>query len=103
MRALQRSLAGDAAVLEGRDTGTHVRPDAALKIYLTAPVAVRAARRARDLGLPVDEVERTIVQRDQRDAAQMPPADDAHVIDTGELDADHVTARILELVREAAA
>lgn len=103
MRALQRSLAGDAAVLEGRDTGTHVRPDAALKIYLTAPVAVRAARRARDLGLPVDEVERTIVQRDQRDAAQMPPADNAHVIDTGELDADHVTARILELVREAAA
>ncbi len=103
MRELQRSLAGDAAVLEGRDTGTHVRPDAALKIYLTAPVAVRAARRARDLDLPVDEVERTIAQRDRRDAAQMPPAENAHVLDTGQLDADQVTARILALVAEVAA
>src|SRR6185437_338436 len=46
MRERQRELAGSAAVLEGRDTGTRVCPDADLKIYLTAPVAVRAARRA---------------------------------------------------------
>ena len=103
MRELQRELAGDAAVLEGRDTGTRVRPDAAVKIYLTAPVAVRAARRAVDLGLPAEAVARTIAERDRRDAAQMPPADDAHVLDTGELDADQVTERVLALVRQVAA
>jgi cytidylate kinase len=101
MLELQRNRAGDAAVLEGRDTGSRVRPDAAVKIYLTAPVAVRAARRAADLGLPVGEIERTIAARDARDAAQMPAAPDAHVLDTAALDADQVTERVLELVRSA--
>ena len=80
-----------------------MRPDAAVKIYLTAPVAVRAARRAVDLGLPAEAVARTIAERDRRDAAQMRPADDAHVLDTGELDADQVTERVLALVRQVAA
>jgi cytidylate kinase len=103
MRQLQRTIAGDAAVLEGRDTGTQVRPDAAVKIYLTAPVEVRAERRAGDLGLPVEAVVRSIAERDRRDAAQMPPAPDAHVLDTGALDADEVTERVLALVRGVAA
>jgi cytidylate kinase len=103
MLELQRSRAGDAAVLEGRDTGTRVRPDAGVKIYLTAPVAVRAARRAADLGLPPADIERTIAERDARDAAQMPPAADAHILDTSELDADQVTEHVLGLVRSAAA
>ena len=51
MRARQRELARDA-VLEGRDTGTRVCPDAEVKIYLTASVAERARRRASELGSP---------------------------------------------------
>lgn len=96
MRDAQRRLAVDA-VLEGRDIGTRVCPDADLKVYLTAPAAVRAARRAPELGLPVDEVERSIVRRDRLDAEQSAPAADAVVIDTGELDAERVAARVLAL------
>jgi CMP/dCMP kinase len=103
MRELQRVRAGTAAVLEGRDTGTRVRPDAGVKVYLTAPVEVRAARRAVDLGLSPETVARSIADRDRRDAEQMPPAHDAHVLDTAELSADEVTERVLALVREAAA
>ena len=100
MRARQRELAGTAAVLEGRDTGTRVCPDADLKVYLTAPVAVRAERRAPQLGLPVDEVARTIEDRDRLDAEQMPPAPDAHLLDTDGLDADGVVEAVLRLVEE---
>ena len=100
MRERQRELAGSAAVLEGRDTGTRVCPDADLKIYLTAPVAVRAARRAAQLALPVTDVERAIEARDRLDARQMPPAPDAHLIDTGSMDAGEVVETVLELARE---
>ena len=97
MRALQRERAESGAVLEGRDTGTRVRPDADVKIYLTAPVRIRAARRAADLGLSVDEIERTIEARDSGDAAQLAAAADAHQIDTGALTVDQVVAAIVEL------
>jgi cytidylate kinase len=97
MRARQRELAADA-VLEGRDTGTVVCPGADVKVFLTAPRPVRAARRAHDLGLPVEEVERSIERRDRLDAEQSAPATDAVVIDTGGLDAGQVAERVLALV-----
>ena len=100
MRARQRELAADA-VLEGRDTGTVVCPGADVKVFLTAARAVRAARRARDLGLPVEEVERSIERRDRLDAEQSAPAADAVVIDTGGLDAGQVAERVLALVEAA--
>lgn len=100
MRARQRELAADA-VLEGRDTGTVVCPAADVKVFLTAARAVRAARRARDLGLPVEEVERSIERRDRLDAEQSAPAADAVVIDTGGLDAGQVAERVLALVEAA--
>src|SRR5436305_5214486 len=89
MRDRQRELAHDA-VLEGRDTGSVVWPQAELKIYLVAPNAVRAERRAADLDMPVEEVERSITERDEMDAAQLTPAPDAHVIDSSDLTPEQV-------------
>jgi cytidylate kinase len=99
MRARQRELARDA-VLEGRDTGTRVCPDAEVKIYLTASVAERARRRASELGISAADVEVAIAERDRRDAAQLAPAPDAHTLDTTGLDAERVIGQVLELVRE---
>ncbi len=96
MRARQRELASDA-VLEGRDTGSVVWPDAELKIYLVASNRVRAERRAADLGLPVDEVERSIVDRDDMDSDQLAPAADARLLDTSALSAEQVVDRIVAL------
>ncbi len=98
MRARQREAAGDV-VLEGRDTGTAVRPDADLKVYLTASPWVRALRRAGDLDLPVGAVEASIADRDRRDAAQSAPAPDARLIDTSGLTVDEVVARVVALAR----
>ena len=100
MRDRQRELAHDA-VLEGRDTGSVVWPQAELKIYLVAPNAVRAERRAADLDMPVEEVERAITERDEMDAAQLAPAPDAHVIDTSDLAPEQVVDRIAALVPSA--
>ena len=99
MRARQRELARDA-VLEGRDTGTRVCPDAEVKIYLTASVAERARRRASELAIPAADVEVAIAERDRRDAAQLAPAPDAHTLDTTGLDAERVIEQVLDLVRE---
>jgi CMP/dCMP kinase len=101
MRARQRALAADA-VLEGRDTGSVVWPDADLKIYLVASTAVRAARRAVELDLPADEVERSIVQRDDLDSEQLAPAPDARLVDTSDLTVEQVVDRIASMVPTAA-
>lgn len=87
------------AVLDGRDIGTVVCPDAAVKIFLDAPVEVRAHRRLRELlergakGI-YSEVLRDMEARDARDrgraAAPLAPAEDAFVIDTSTMDADEV-------------
>lgn len=73
-------------VVEGRDIGTVVLPDATVKIFLVADPAVRAARRAVQLGHAVEEVARAIGARDRHDSGRavspMAPADDAHVLDT---------------------
>jgi CMP/dCMP kinase len=100
-RQRERALAGDA-VLEGRDTGSRVCPDAEVKVYLTASLEARAARRAVDLGLTAGEVGRTIAARDRGDAAQLAPAPGAHVIDTSGLTVAEAVEAIVRLVEAAA-
>ena len=100
---------GGQAVGEGRDIGTVVFPDAPVKIYLTADVAERARRRARDpeaAGLTLEEIERQLRARDHTDstraASPLRPAEDAVTIDTTALSVDEVVAIVLGLVAEAA-
>jgi len=98
--ALQRQLgAAGGVVMEGRDIGTVVFPDALVKLYLTASPAVRAERRARELralGEQVDEaaLARDLAERDRRDAGRahspLRPAPDAVVLDTTSLTLDAV-------------
>jgi cytidylate kinase len=77
------------AVLDGRDIGTAVCPEAEVKLYVTAADTVRAARRAAELGAPVDAVLADLAARDARDAARdvapMRPAADAVLLDTSDL------------------
>ena len=109
----QRGLiaAGDW-VVEGRDIGTVVAPDATIKVFLTADPAERARRRAAELrrrGIEVeaDDVHRAIEQRDRldttRSAAPLRQAEDAVTIDTTALDADEVVERVTALVQQAQA
>jgi CMP/dCMP kinase len=109
--AKQRELiAAGNYVVEGRDIGTVVAPDAPIKAFLTADPGERARRRAaelkrRGLEAEADEVRRAIEQRDRldstRSAAPLRTADDAVVIDTTGLDAAEVIDRVLELVKQA--
>lgn len=94
------------AVLDGRDIGSVVFPDAALKVYLTADEAERATRRLRQLGRPVDEgnVKQTRTQMARRDTADstrtvapLAIPDDAVVIDTTELTFEDQVAKVVEL------
>jgi cytidylate kinase len=104
MRDRQRELAqhGDA-VIEGRDIGTVVCPDADVKVYLVADAAERARRRVADRPEIGEEALATDLRlRDERDAAQMQPAADARKIDTTELDLDDVVDTIERLVAERA-
>ena len=100
MRERQRELSshGDA-VIEGRDIGTVVCPDADVKIYLVADAAERARRRTADRPEIGKEALATDLRlRDERDAAQMKAAPDAQEIDTTELSIDEVVDRIEQLV-----
>jgi CMP/dCMP kinase len=101
MRRRQRELADlGNAVIEGRDIGTVVAPDADVKIYLNADPSVRAKRRQLerpDIG--GDALATDLRLRDESDAARMQPAGDAERIDTTELDVEDVVDRIERLVR----
>ena len=102
MRERQHQLGhqGDV-VIEGRDIGTVVAPDAEVKIYLNADPTVRARRRQverPDIG--GDALATDLRLRDQSDAARMRPADDADQIDTTDLEVDDVVTRIEELVQQ---
>jgi cytidylate kinase len=102
MRERQRELAdlGDA-VIEGRDIGTVVVPDAEVKIYLIAETGVRAQRRlAERPEIGPDALATDLRLRDESDAARMRPAADAVQIDTTQLDVEDVVSRIESLVRE---
>jgi CMP/dCMP kinase len=101
MRRRQRDLADlGNAVIEGRDIGTVVAPDADVKIYLNAEPEVRAQRRqAERPDIGGDALATDLRLRDESDAARMQPADDAERIDTTHLDVEDVVDRIEELVR----
>jgi CMP/dCMP kinase len=102
MRERQRELGEHGnVVIEGRDIGTVVAPRAEVKVFLNADVAERARRRiAERPGLAADALATDLRLRDENDAAQMRPAEDAERIDTTELTIDEVIARIEELVRQ---
>lgn len=100
MRARQRALAVEGnVVIEGRDIGTVVAPQAQVKAYLVADPTVRASRRSSERpGIGADALATDLRLRDERDAINMRPAEDAVEIDTTSLTADEVVARIEEIV-----
>lgn len=89
-------------VVEGRDIGTVVFPDADLKLFITASPRVRAERRVRELGGDVDEVEASIIKRDRSDSSRahspLSEADDAIIVDTTGMSIDEVVAHIVGLL-----
>jgi CMP/dCMP kinase len=101
MRRRQRDLADlGNAVIEGRDIGTVVAPDADVKVYLNADAEIRAQRRqAERPEIGGDALATDLRLRDQSDAVRMQPADDAQLIDTTHLDVEDVVSRIEQLVR----
>jgi cytidylate kinase len=105
MRDRQRELADEGdAVIEGRDIGTVVAPDAEVKVYLVADHGVRARRRQHERPeIGADALATDLRLRDESDAARMEPAKDATRIDTTDLDVDEVVQRIEQLVRERSA
>ena len=106
----QRALASErAVVMEGRDIGTNVFPNAPVKVYLTASPEVRADRRFRELqtagsGVTFAEVLANVVERDRRDSARavapLRQADDAVLVDTTTMALDEVVAAVAAIARE---
>lgn len=104
---LQKQLArSEDVVMDGRDIGTCVLPDADVKVYLTAGSKVRAKRRydqhmAKGEACDMEEIEKTIILRDERDMnREMSPlkkAEDAVVIDSSDMSIDEVVEAILSL------
>jgi CMP/dCMP kinase len=102
MRMLQRGFGqGEGAVMEGRDIGTVVFPEAPVKIFLTADPDARGSRRLAERS-PDRAIVRALHERDEQDARVNPlePAADATVIDTTDLTTVQTLARALELIRE---
>lgn len=98
------------AVLDGRDIGTVIAPDADVKLFITASVQERARRRwlemtGREIEISLAEIEADIVQRDARDInradAPLKAAADALIIDTTAFDKDQAFEAVLEAVTEA--
>ena len=110
---LQQELAArQNVVMDGRDIGTVVLPDAQVKIYLTASVEVRARRRFLELQekgeSPVlEEIAAEIAERDHRDMTRevsaLKQADDAVLVDTSDMTIEEVSEQILRIVREKTA
>ncbi len=105
LREEQRRIgAGRSSVMEGRDIGTVVFPDAQIKIFLDAAPEERARRRASETGTSAQQVARDIAERDRRDRtraeAPLTQAPDAEYLDTSTLSAEQVEEAILRLVRQ---
>ena len=108
---LQRQLAKSAdVIMDGRDIGTCVLPDAQVKIYLTASSATRAKRRYYELtekGVSCDlaEIEKDIIDRDYRDmhreTSPLRQAEDAVLVDSSEMNIDEVVDAIYQVYSEA--
>ena len=105
MRERQRELGRDGdVVIEGRDIGTVVAPNAEVKVYLVADRDERARRRMADRpGIGADALATDLRLRDEKDAERMKPAEDAREIDTTGLNVEDVVERIEALVRERTA
>lgn len=105
---LQRRIAAEAGhgiVVEGRDIGTTVLPDADLKIFLTASAEARAARRSGELrNADVAATREALIKRDAADSSRktspLAKADDAVEVDTTELTLEQVVERVIGLVEE---
>lgn len=103
---MQRDVARKrSVVMDGRDIGTVVLPDAAVKIYLFASVEVRAKRRWLELkDVPFEQVLQEVAERDRRDMnreiAPLRAADDAIMLDTSELDLQQSIDAVLEIIRK---
>lgn len=104
MREAQRRIGAEgSAVMEGRDIGTVVFPEARVKVFLDASPDARASRRAAEINAPVDQVAREMAGRDTRDRtraeAPLMQAPDAEYIDTTGLTSDQVVEAVLKIVR----
>lgn len=108
---LQRQLAArENVIMDGRDIGTVVLPNANVKIFLTASSKVRAQRRfdeltAKGVACNIDEIEKDIIDRDYRDmhreTSPLKQADDAVLLDSSNLDIDGVVAAMKKIIEEA--
>jgi cytidylate kinase len=108
---LQRTLAQKSdVIMDGRDIGTVVLPDANVKIYLTASSAVRAKRRfdelnAKGISCNLTEIEKDIIDRDYRDmhreTSPLKQAEDAVLLDSSELSIDEVVEQIKQIIHGA--
>ncbi len=105
---LQRQLASkENVIMDGRDIGTVVLPNANVKIYLTASSKVRAKRRFDELTAKgedcnFDDIEKDIIDRDYRDmhreTSPLKQADDAILLDTSDMDIDQVVSRMKQII-----
>lgn len=111
LTASQKKLAAETdVVMDGRDIGTAVLPDAEVKIYLTASTRTRAERRYKELmekngtAPELSVIEKDIAERDDRDmhreAAPLTQAEDAVLVDSSALSVEEVVERIREIVKE---
>ena len=106
LRERQRQWIADhnGGVVEGRDIGSVVFPDATLKVYLTASPIVRAKRRVAQSGGNVDEIAAAIASRDLQDSSRsdspLTQTDDAVTIDTSDRSIDEVVAQLVELTNK---
>ncbi|SFP59650.1 cytidylate kinase [Butyrivibrio proteoclasticus] len=108
---LQQKLASEAdVVMDGRDIGTVVLPNANVKVYLTASSRVRAERRFKELTAKgekcdIDVIEKDIIERDYRDMhreiSPLKQADDATLVDSSDMTIDEVAKTIIDLYRKA--
>ena len=109
--SLQRSLASaENVIMDGRDIGTHVLPNADVKIFLTADAHVRAVRRyeefiAKGISCTLDGVEKEVVERDERDmnraVAPLKQAEDAVRVDTSDMTIQEVVCYLKALIERA--
>ena len=108
--SLQRDIAAaNNCIMDGRDIGTVVLPDAQVKVFLTASAETRAERRCKELAekgmpTPFEDVLADIVQRDYNDShraiAPLRQADDAVLLDTSDLDFDAAFAALMDIIKE---
>ena len=108
---MQRDIASkNNVVMDGRDIGTVVLPNANVKIYLTASSKVRAKRRfdeltAKGVSCDMDAIEKDIIERDYRDmhreTSPLKQADDAVLLDSSDLDIDGVVEEMKKIIKKA--